>query len=138
MKINPGLNSLIYKLEQHSSHPIAKSIVAELETLEKKNSIPKFVKIEEQKGFGIIATAENGAEFKIGSSLHANQFSKEVAHDVYLLENDKILATIDIGDSIKASASATINYLKTQGIQSIILSGDKKRKIGGNRSSVGY
>ncbi len=123
------VNSLIYSLEQNSSHPIAKSIVAELENFERSNSLPKFVKIEEQKGSGIIAEDEHGNKFQIGSFSLASHLTKDDSHDIYFLENDTILATIDIGDEIKESTAETIKYMKSQGIESIMLSGDKNEKV---------
>ncbi len=123
------INSLIYNLEKHSSHPIAKSIVKQMHAFERKNSLPKFDKIEEKKGFGIIAKSENGDQFQLGSYDLASHLTKDDAHDVYLLKNDKILATLDIGDEIKSAVPETIKYLNSQGIESIILSGDKTEKV---------
>jgi P-type Cu+ transporter len=131
------VNSLIYNLEQHSSHPIAKSIVEQLDSYERKNSLPKLVNIEEKKGLGIMAKDENGNSFKIGSYGLASHFTKDKSHDVYLLENDALIATIDIGDEIKKSAADTVKYLKSQGIKSIMLSGDKNEKVAATAQQLG-
>ncbi len=131
------VNSLVFNLEQHSSHPIAKSIVEQLDHYDRRNSLPKFVKIEEHKGSGIIAEDEKGNNFQIGSFALASHLTKDASHDVYLLENDKVIATIDIGDEIKESASESIKYLKSQGIESIILSGDKNEKVAAVANQLG-
>lgn len=131
------VNTLIYNLEQHSSHPIAKSIVGQLHTLKRNNSHTKFTKIEERKGTGMLATDEAGNQFRIGAYGLASQLTKDKEHDIYLVENDVLIATIDIGDEVKNSASDTINYLKSQGVQPIILSGDKNEKVAATAHQLG-
>ncbi len=131
------VNSLIYNLEQHSSHPIAKSIIGQMESYDRENSLPKFIKIEEQKGKGIIAEDESGNKFQIGSFDVASHLTKDESHDIYFVENEKLIATIDIGDDIKESAKETVKYLKSQGINSIILSGDKNEKVAATASALG-
>ena len=131
------INSLIFNLEQHSSHPIAKSIVKQMNDVVLNNSSVKFKKIEEQKGLGIIAESENGTNYKLGSFTFVSLATNDRGHDVYLLENEQLIATIDLGDEIKPAAAKTIDYLQSQGIKSVILSGDKKEKVAATATQLG-
>lgn len=123
------VHALISKLEQHSSHPVARSVVEQLAHLNKSNNLPEFQKIEEQKGAGILAVDNSGNQFRLGGFGMVSDLTNDRNHDIYLAENNTIIATIDIGDEIKPSAQKTVDYLKSQGIQPIILSGDKNEKV---------
>ncbi|MEL6925127.1 MAG: cation-translocating P-type ATPase [Bacteroidota bacterium] len=60
------VDAMIYGLEQHSSHPIAASLVRELEG---RNGIYAydFSSVQEQKGQGIVATDAQDNEYRLGS-----------------------------------------------------------------------
>ncbi|MEO6902888.1 MAG: cation-translocating P-type ATPase [Bacteroidia bacterium] len=119
------VKELLFRLEQHSSHPIAKSIVSEL-----KNSCytKTFNTINEEKGLGISAVDNENNTYKLGSYKIAESISKDNTHNIYLLKNEKLIATLDIEDDIKTNAAETVELLKSQGIKSILLSGDTKQK----------
>ena len=123
------INSLIFELEQHSSHPIARSIVGQMNSFEKQATSLKLLETQEVKGEGIAATDTHGNKIKIGSYKIAKPLTSDSQHNVYLIENDKLLATIDLEDELKANAKATLNYLKSQGINAIMLSGDRLGKV---------
>lgn len=119
------VKELLFRLEQHSSHPIAKSIVSELKN---SSSNKTFNTINEEKGLGISAVDNEKNTYRLGSYKIAETATKDNSHNIYLLKNEKLIATLDIEDDIKTNAAETIKQLKSQGIKSILLSGDSKQK----------
>jgi Cu+-exporting ATPase len=119
------IKELLFQLEQHSSHPIARSIVTEL----KETSIFKnFSSINEEKGLGISAMDSENNNYKIGSYKIATHLTKENSHNIYVLKNDQLIATVDIRDELKINAKETIDALQQQGINTVLLSGDRREK----------
>jgi P-type Cu+ transporter len=117
---------ILYSIEKHSSHPIAKSIVENLknESLELIN----FLNVIEEKGKGLIATDTQGNSYIAGSFKTITNNTGINNHAIYLSKNEQLIAGIDIEDDIKQSASESIISLKNQGVSSILLSGDRKEK----------
>lgn len=110
---------LVYSLEKFSNHPIAKSIAIAWKTTE----VFRWQKIEEIKGLGMKAEDKEGNIFWIGSA----KIDEEIAdksHHLYVKKNDTIIGWIDIADEIRPEAKSIINFCKTQGIKTILLSGD--------------
>ena len=118
--------TLLYSLEKHSSHPIAKAIQKEL--LPYSSSAFEWKEITEDKGIGINATDVNGNIYSAGSFQMVKHFYKDLTHDIYLLKNNELIATVDLEDEVKPFASVVINELKNRGIRIIMLSGDRKLK----------
>jgi len=116
--------SILLSLERFSTHPIAVSLVNEL----KNESVIELLDIEERKGIGISAKDKNGNSYTAGSYREAQHLTKEDQHNVYLIQNNKLVATFDTEDEIKSEASETIDFLKSNGFKTILLSGDKKVK----------
>jgi len=79
------------------------------------------------KGLGIKAKDKEGNTYLAGSYSIAKDKITDSDHNVYLLKNEKVIATIDIEDELKPRAKETITWLK-QGIKTILLSGDMKAK----------
>lgn len=119
------VKEILFILEQHSSHPIAKSIITELSGT---GATKKFINIREEKGLGITATDELNNTYQVGSYKIAAQISSNVTHNIYVLKNNLLIATIDIEDVIKLNAMETITELQGQGITTIMLSGDNRKK----------
>ncbi len=115
--------SILKSLELHSNHPIAQSIVAELE----HSKIIQLKNIEEQKGISISGNDENNSIWKIGSERILPSKSESNA-TLFLLKNDTIAAEIWMEDELKSEAHLLLKYLKTVGKRTILLSGDKKEK----------
>ena len=123
------IDSLILGLEKHSSHPIAKSIVDELSLKELSNGNLKLVEIVEERGQGVSAMDEKGNKYQIGSYKIAENLTPHNGHNIYLIRNDSLLATIDIEDELKPGIKATLDYLKAEGINTVLLSGDHNKKV---------
>ncbi|MBN4065887.1 cation-translocating P-type ATPase [Candidatus Amoebophilus asiaticus] len=120
------VKNLVYNLEQHSSHPIARSLIKECG----KNAQPiiNFTEINEEKGRGIKVRNELNDVYEIGSFSIAEGLTKEDDHTLYLVMNRKLLATIDLEDEIKANAREVMEKLKNHGIITYLLSGDRHKK----------
>lgn len=122
------VHSLIHKLEQRSSHPLAQSLVHAMEELPNGQSL-SLREIEERKGFGIEAKDESGNHYQIGSARLLPETTQASAeHQVYLLENQDLLARIALEDEIRPAAASTISRLKGLGVETVILSGDQQSK----------
>jgi len=113
--------NLLLSLEQHSSHPIARSIFEELKNV--ATTIP-LTEATEEKGVGIIGKLESGDEVRLGSANILRGQKPEGAHSLYMTMNDQLIATIDIGDEIKENAKQMVQSMKNMGIKTILLSGD--------------
>lgn len=112
--------TIIYNLELHSSHPIAKSLVRELENggggIEMRD-------IEEIRGKGMIGFVGTD-RLEFGGRLILNDLKPEVAHDLYLLKNGRLIAGLDLKDELKPGALETVQYFKAKGVKTVLLSGD--------------
>jgi Cu+-exporting ATPase len=119
------IKQLLYVLEQHSSHPLAKSIITELQGIQISQP---YINIKEEKGLGISANDEQGNSYKLGSFKIAKELTADSTHNIYVLKNEKLIAAIDLQDNIKASAAEMIAYFQQNGIRTILLSGDNAGK----------
>lgn len=116
--------SILVGLEKHSSHPIAESIVTELKNEAEKIELNN---VKEEKGIGLTGEFE-GDTYKAGSYSIAKKLTDEGNHNIYIIKNDVLIATIDIEDDIKPDAKKVITYFNESNINTSLLSGDKKAK----------
>ena len=123
---------ILFNLEQHSSHPIAKSIVKEYRD---KASPLVFTEVIEEKGLGIKAKDGEGNSYQVGSYnivKHLTDPSRPILdesfHSLYVLKNNALIARVNITDEIKSNALKMITSLKSQHINTILLSGDTDKK----------
>lgn len=119
------IENVVYNLEQHSSHPIAKSIVT---ALKEKASHILFNNVKEEKGLGISGSDQQNNHWQVGSYKIASQLTTNKSHAVYILKNNQLVGALDIEDELKAHVKDTITALKSNGIQPVLLSGDSKAK----------
>jgi Cu+-exporting ATPase len=119
------VKDILFQLEQHSSHPIAKSIVKELKG---STATKVFSSITEEKGQGITATDAEKNEYMIGSFKIAKHLTKDHSHNVYILKNNSLIASLDLEDELKINVKESITFLKASGINSVLLSGDSSAK----------
>lgn len=134
------INSLLLKMERHSSHPIAHSLVKELETGQRFSTdgmMAKLSKIKEEKGRGVSAQDAEGNIYRIGTRNFAAPFTKESSLPLFFAKNDSLLATVDIEDDLKIDSAAVMDFLKKEGKNPIILSGDKKEKTASVAQQLG-
>ena len=81
-----------------------------------------------------ISAKINGDTFQIGSS---KIYKTEIPHDLYILKNNLLIATLDINDSLKTNTKNVLDKIKKGGYETTILSGDKKEKCEKIASSLG-
>ena len=113
------IKNIIYNLEQHSSHPIAKSLC---KVFSDNNTALNITEIKEVKGVSISGTID-GNIYTIGSSKINNS---NQSHDLFLLKNKHLIASLEISDEMKVGTKIVFEKLKSY--QTTLLSGDKEDK----------
>jgi P-type Cu+ transporter len=115
---------IAYSLEKYSNHPVARAISNNWKT---KDEI-RWSSIEEVKGLGMKAVANDGKEYIAGSFKVAEGLSEDQSHNIYVTRNNELIGWIDVADDIRPEAKNVITMLKAKGIKTILLSGDKLEK----------
>ena len=118
------LKSIIYSLEKHSSHPLAKSITAQLDSTKRL----EFSEIKEEKGLGIRAKDKEGNTFSAGSYKLAENLTDDQSHNVYVIKNEQLIGWLDLQDQAKHGAESLIQHLHQLQIDTAIISGDSADK----------
>ena len=119
------LKDILYSIEHHSSHPIAKSIANYLQPDAKHIEL---IEVKEIKGKGIEAKDKQGNHYQLGSYRLAEHLTDNETHSIYLIKNNELIAGVDIEDELKENVAETIALLNEQGLNTIILSGDRDEK----------
>jgi len=119
--------AIVYSMEQVSNHPIAKSIVDEYKDW---NGQMNFSKVEEVKGKGLIAEDATGIVYRLGNREFISDSTGEIKQeaDIYLSYNKMVVASFDVEDHVRPEAKATIDFLNSKGIKTLMLSGDNEKK----------
>jgi Cu+-exporting ATPase len=115
------IKNIIYNIEMHSSHPIAKSLC---NAFKEYDSSLELTEITEDKGQSISAKI-SGYLYKIGSS-KINSTDKE--NDLYVLKDNKLIATLNISDTLKSNTREVLKQITAKGYNTIMMSGDKESK----------
>lgn len=118
------IRRLLFSLEQHSSHPIARSVVKALEGVE----VLPLASVSESRGVGIDARDTAGNHYQLGSFRIAQGLTQDLSHSLYLIRNNELIATVDLADELKPGAREAIAFLHEKGIETVMLSGDRKEK----------
>ncbi|TAH43708.1 MAG: cation-translocating P-type ATPase [Bacteroidetes bacterium] len=119
------IKKILHSLEQHSSHPIAQSLTEELKDYADDSNQLRWKEVKEDKGIGINAEDDKGNLYSAGSYKMVRHFHTDNSHAIYILKNNKLIATVDLSDEIKKGTKETIAKLKAQGLRVIMLSGDR-------------
>ncbi len=135
-----GVLALCAACEQHSTHPIAKSILAAAEGL----SLPHATQIEEISGEGIHAVIK-GKQVLCGNQRLLARFGVSLdttkqelyGTQVYVAENGTVLGYLTIADTVKPDAKETIARLQRAGISTAILTGDQSSSAQAVADAVG-
>jgi Cu+-exporting ATPase len=125
-----NIKNIIYNIEQHSSHPIAKSLC---NALQENSSLIKISDITEARGISISANIDDNI-YTIGSS---KIYSSPEKYDLFVLKNKQLIATINISDELKANTDLVVSSLHKRGYTTTLLSGDKKEKCNQIASELG-
>ncbi|MBL7682243.1 MAG: cadmium-translocating P-type ATPase [Flavipsychrobacter sp.] len=121
---NQTFKSVIASIENHSSHPIAKSISSQWKEAKQYS----FAEIAEVKGKGMEAKDDAGNVWQLGSERWLHAVAENAGYDLYLYKNSQYAGALRITDTLRPDAIATMNELKEMGYTTILLSGDKKDK----------
>ena len=124
-KEDEAVKAIVRSLEKYSSHPIAVSLTEALKDTPKK----LLINIKEQKGIGMTGQDLDGNRYELGGYRIAKDVTKDEQHFLYLLENKKLIATIDLEGELKKGAESISEDLQKMGIESILLSGDRDFKV---------
>ncbi len=120
------IRAILNSIEKNSSHPLARALQKEFAG-ENLPSI-EWKQVNEDKGIGMNATDVNGDLYSAGSFQMVKHFHDDLSHDIYLLKNNKLIATVDLEDEMKPSVAGVIKKLKESGKRVVLLSGDRKQK----------
>ena len=130
------IEAIIYELEKHSSHPIAKSLCK----IYKSNTQNiDFTSVEEIKGNGFTALDSNGNHYKFGSAkfLAITDDSLIKDYQLFLSINDKRVAALSISDQIMEGAKELIEFFTSKNIETVLLSGDTAQKCESVAKEIG-
>jgi Cu+-exporting ATPase len=112
--------SIIYTMEQASTHPIAQSLGRTF----KGAGLFKLNNCREIKGVGMEAFTENGERI----SLSAAQADEAPFADLVLKADGVVVATLCISDRVKEGVEETLLNFKKMGYRLVLLSGDSASK----------
>ncbi len=117
---------MAYALEQSSEHPIATGIVSKAKEL----GLPagQAGKITAITGKGITAELDGATIAVVSPNALSNPPEKIRAGEtlVYVLRNDSPVGFIALSDQIRPESAEAIRTLHTQGIKTVLLTGDNK------------
>ncbi len=116
--------TIIHNLEKHSTHPIAAALAGHF----RESGELVFESITEEKGLGVKAKGIDGRNYQVGSYSIASKLTTDDTHNVYLLIDGMLSAWIDIEDQVKPEAANTIGFLKSKGLKTVLLSGDRQKR----------
>lgn len=122
--------SIIASIESHSNHPIAKAIT-EYNTTSKGEILP-VTDVEEIAGYGLKAIID-GKDILAGNAKLMNKYGitydkaiNDIVETVVILSVDNTYAGyVTIADEVKQDAVFAIQRMKSLGIRTVMLSGDK-------------
>lgn len=129
-----SVKELLLGLEQHSSHPIARSVVRQLSA----SNPYQFAKVQEEKGLGVSANDAQGIVYRLGSkAILGHSYPEHRDAELFLLRGNDLIATVSIEDEIKPEAKQTLALLSKQGVESIMLSGDREQNCKAVANNLG-
>lgn len=120
---------ILATLAQYSSHPISKALAKHFPL----DSFFYFKNVAEKKGLGMEGIGKMGEIYQMGSYKMVADLTKEDTFQVYLRENDSLLAAIRLDDKLKDDAFSALSTLQSMGLTTTLLSGDlqsRAEKIG--------
>jgi Cu+-exporting ATPase len=126
------MQEIAVSLEKYSTHPIAKAIVKEWKAVSPGSgsrgtagAVLRWAKVEEVRGRGMRGETKEGQVFWAGSYAVAKHLTADDSHNVYVVAGDRLLGVIDVADTVRPEAAAVIRRLHEQGIDTVLLSGDR-------------
>ena len=130
--------ALMAGIEGGSSHPIAQSIISHSEN-EGVNAV-SFDSIDVVSGAGVEGKANNKHYQLISQKSYGKELDIEVPKGAtlsILVEDDKVIGAVALGDKLKETSKDLINTLKENGIEPIMATGDNERAAQGVAEDLG-
>lgn len=120
---------ILVAMEKTANHPLANAM---LEKFTPQQTIP--LTVDNVVGKGLIATYQ-GAQYQIGKPelfettdeqliQHSFQYAKEGKTVVYMAKNSEVIGLIAMMDVPNEQAKPVVQYLKSQGIHTTMITGD--------------
>ncbi|MET1248819.1 heavy metal translocating P-type ATPase [Sporolactobacillus sp. STCC-11] len=139
-KDNARVLNHIAAIENQSSHPLGKAIVAYAGKVSNDMALPQVEGIKVQPGYGVTGRVCN-VVYKIGKAEMMDAAAMKQFHDanqsfvnsdasetlVYIASEGKIIGAFALKDQIRDSAVAAIKALKSYGIKTVMITGDHAR-----------
>jgi Cu+-exporting ATPase len=147
-----AFREIAVSLEKYSNHPIARAITREWKDApmaprgnitqgsKTANDGPsagepvvrpaatstlRWAKVEEVKGRGMRGETKEGAVYWVGSYAVAANLTTDDSHSVYVVAGGRLLGFIDVTDTLRPEAATVVRQLQEQGIDTVLLSGDR-------------
>ncbi len=125
------LLALAAAAEQHSSHPMAQTIVGAAQHLTK----PNCRNFSERPGLGVLCEAENGQSVVVGRKALLEQEGVDLGGcqegEVYVALGGKALGSIRVSDTIRPGAPGAVEWLRSHGVKRVVmLTGDSGAAAG--------
>ncbi|MEQ9186879.1 MAG: cation-translocating P-type ATPase [Cryomorphaceae bacterium] len=121
---------MIRTMEKRSNHPIALKILSLTEGMDEVT----LENIQEVTGGGLQA-GWKGKRVKFGTPEFCGITEREV--DLVLTVDDEIAAKLSVSDRLKSDAQSAISFLRSQGLDLSILSGDSASKTKSTADALG-
>lgn len=127
--------AMLASIEKYSEHPLAKAIVNKAQ--EENLALEPIDDFEAVSGFGVIGKYRNQV-LKVGNQRFVEGQNHDLVKQADVLSNqgktamwaklgDDIVGLIAVADTIKEDAKATVEKLKRQGIEVVMLTGDNEK-----------
>jgi Cu2+-exporting ATPase len=131
--LSPDDFSMAASLARHSRHPLAKAVAG---SGEGSNSLSA---IEEHPGQGLSAIC-NGQAMRLGNRRFAGSGANNVSEgsEVWLTVADECRGRVTLQDRLRSDTRRTITYLRDQGLDPTLLSGDNNRSVEAAASAAGF
>jgi Cu+-exporting ATPase len=126
------MKSIVVSLEHYSSHPIAKSILKQWQSIKPINLFD----VKEMKGQGMTGKDESDNVWKVGTANLSTGIANE-NFDINLFRNDSWVAGIVLEDALRTDARQTMDVLHAMDFKTVLLSGDRKNKVEALSRTVG-
>ena len=131
------LLEILASIEKYSNHPIAKGIN---QYVKEKNITPKIdLEVEDLPGYGVKGKGKKDVYYACNASLlkkldiinsyeaEEKEMAKEGNTVIYIVKNNKVMATVGLRDVIRKDSKKIIKSLKEKKIDVIMLSGDNQK-----------
>lgn len=116
-------------IAKNSTHPLSQAIVHYSKM--KKIGTKNLENYKASPGLGVEATID-GKNYKLGNLKFINidyKSNNRTSSQVFLSENNQLIAVFSIEDQVRDSAAHVINEMKKLGIKPVLLSGDRQEVV---------